>query len=141
MTLAQHKKKGPNREHRCGAGRIPSEGQVRTSHNSRVLERGKLCLPCLVRVLGLLQQQGVNIPQWDQKSFSFRNLLAAYFTGFFPYGNSFGFYEAWRASYFLIYMIRGWQANIDQYRQLVMTLRLSPCQPLEVVSPMRVSVS
>ena len=32
MTPAQHKKKGPNREHRYGAGRIPSEGQVRNSH-------------------------------------------------------------------------------------------------------------
>ena len=42
MTPAQHKKKGLNREHRCGAGQIPSEGQVRTSHNSRVLERGKI---------------------------------------------------------------------------------------------------
>ena len=54
MTPAQHKKKGPNREHRCGAGRIPFEGQVRTSHNFRVLERGKLCIPWLVRELGLL---------------------------------------------------------------------------------------
>ena len=54
MTLAQHKKKGPNREHRCGAGRIPSEGQVRTSHNSKVLEMGKLCVPWLVKVLRLL---------------------------------------------------------------------------------------
>ena len=52
--LHNTKKKGPNREHRCGAGRIPSEGQVRTFHNSRVLERGKLCIPWLVRVLGLL---------------------------------------------------------------------------------------
>ena len=42
MTPAQHKKKGPNREHRCGAGQIPSEGQDRTSHNSRMLERGKI---------------------------------------------------------------------------------------------------
>ena len=42
MTPAQHKKKGPNKEHRCGASQIPSEGQVRTSHNSRVLERGKI---------------------------------------------------------------------------------------------------
>ena len=42
MTPAQHKKKRPNREHRCGAGQIPSEGQIRTSHNSRVLERGKI---------------------------------------------------------------------------------------------------
>ena len=47
-------KRGPNREHRCGAGQIPSEGQVRTFHNSRVLERGKLCVPWLVRVLELL---------------------------------------------------------------------------------------
>ena len=38
-TPAQHKKKGPNREHWCGADQIPSEGQVRTSRNSRVLER------------------------------------------------------------------------------------------------------
>ena len=52
--LHNTKKRGPNREHRCGAGRIPSEDQVRTSHNSRVLERGKLCVPWLVRVLGLL---------------------------------------------------------------------------------------
>ena len=48
------KKGGPNREHRCGAGRIPSEGQVRTSYNSIVLEKDKLCVPWLVRVLGLL---------------------------------------------------------------------------------------
>ena len=54
MTSAQHKKKEPNREHQCGAGQIPSEGQVRTSHNSRVLKMGKLCVPWLVRVLGLL---------------------------------------------------------------------------------------
>ena len=47
-------KRGPNREHQSGAGQIPSEGQVRTSHNSRVLERGKLCVPWLVRALGLL---------------------------------------------------------------------------------------
>ena len=43
----------PNREHRCGADQIPSEGQVRTSHNSKVLERGQLCVPWFVRVLGL----------------------------------------------------------------------------------------
>ena len=54
MTPAQYKKRRPNREHRCGTGQIPSEGQVRTSHNSRVLERGKLCVPWLVRVLGFL---------------------------------------------------------------------------------------
>ena len=47
-------KRGPNREHRCGVGQIPSEGQVRTSHNSRVLERGQLYVPWLVRVLELL---------------------------------------------------------------------------------------
>ena len=141
MTPAQHKKKELNREHRCGTGRIPSKGQVRTFHNSRVLERGKLCVPWLVRVLRLLQQQGVNIPQQDQKSFPFKNLLEAYFTGSFPYGNPFGFCEAQRASYFLIYMIRGWQANIDQYHQLVMTLQFSLRQPHEGVSPMKLSVS
>ena len=73
--------------------------------------------------------------------FPFRNLLEAYFTGSFPYGNPFGFCETWRASYFLIYPIRGWQANIDQYRQLVMTFWLSPHHPHESVSPMRASVS
>ena len=141
MTPAQHNKKGPNIEHRCGASQIPSKGQVRTSHNSRVLEMGKLCVPWLVKVLRLLQQQGVNISQWDQKSFPFRNLLEAYFTKSFPYGNPFGFCEAWRASNFLIYPIRGWQANIDQYRQLVMTLWLSPRRPHESVNPMRASIS
>ena len=75
------------------------------------------------------------------KVFSFRNLLEAYFMGSFPYGNPFGFCETWKASYFLIYTIRGWQANIDQYHQLVMALRLSLRQPREGVSPMRVSVS
>ena len=40
--------------HQCGAGQIPSEGQVRTSHNSRVLEMGKLCVPWFARVLKLL---------------------------------------------------------------------------------------
>ena len=73
------------------------------------------------------------------KVFSFRNLLEAYFTGSFPYGNPFGFCEAWRASYFLIYTIRGWQANIDQYRQFVMILQLSPRQPHKGVSLMRAS--
>ena len=29
-------KKRPNREHWCGTGQIPPEGQVRTSHNFRV---------------------------------------------------------------------------------------------------------
>ena len=120
-----NKKRRPNREHRCGAGQIPSEGQVRTSHNSRVLERGKLCVPWFVRVLRLLQQQGINIPQPDQKSFPFRNLLEAYFTGSFPYGNPFGFCKAWRASYFLIHSMRWWQANIGQYRRLVITLQFS----------------
>ena len=36
--LHNTKRSGPNREHWCGAGRIPSEGQVRTSYNSKVLE-------------------------------------------------------------------------------------------------------
>ena len=49
-----NKKRRPNREHWCGAGQIPSEDQVRTSHNSTVIERGKLCVPRFVRVLGLL---------------------------------------------------------------------------------------
>ena len=35
-----NKKRRPNREHRCDAGQIPSECQVRTSHHSRVPELG-----------------------------------------------------------------------------------------------------
>ena len=49
-----NKKRRPYREQRCGAGQVSSETQVRTSHNSRVPERGKLCVPWLVRVLRLL---------------------------------------------------------------------------------------
>ena len=37
---AQHKRRRPNREHRCGANQIPSKCQVRTLHNSRVPELG-----------------------------------------------------------------------------------------------------
>ena len=37
--LHSKKRKDPYREHRCGAGQIPSEGQVRISYHSRVLER------------------------------------------------------------------------------------------------------
>ena len=48
-----NKKRRPRREHRCGADQISSEGQVRTSHNSKVLERGQLCVSSFVRVLGL----------------------------------------------------------------------------------------
>jgi len=36
----RNKKRRPNREHRCGAGQIPSESQVKTSYNSSVLELG-----------------------------------------------------------------------------------------------------
>ena len=53
MTPAQHKKKGPNREHRCGIGQIPSKGQVRTSHNSRVLERGKIVCTLVGESIGV----------------------------------------------------------------------------------------
>ena len=63
----------PNREHQCGAGQIPSKGQIRISHNSRMPEQGKLCVPQLVRALGLLQQQKVEIFSLVQKSFPYRN--------------------------------------------------------------------
>ena len=56
------------------------------------------------------------------ESFPFRNLLRVYFMGSFPYGNPFGFCEAWRASYFLIYAILGQQAIIGQYRWLLIPL-------------------
>ena len=48
-----NKKKRPSKEHQCGVGQIPFEGQVRTSHNSKVLKRGQLCVLSFVRVLGL----------------------------------------------------------------------------------------
>ena len=70
-----YKKRKPNREHRCDAGQIPSESQVRTSHSSRVLERGKLCVPWFVRVLGLLQQYRVDFSSLDYKSFPYRSFL------------------------------------------------------------------
>ena len=58
-----------------------------------------------------------------------------YFTGSFPYGNPFGFCEAWRASYSLIYSIRGWQANIVQYHWLVTTLQFSPRHLMKASAP------
>ena len=48
-----NKKRRPRREHQCGASQIPFESQVRTFHNSKVLEQGKLCVPWFVRLLGL----------------------------------------------------------------------------------------
>ena len=97
-----HNTKGrPNGEHRCGAGQIPSESQVRTSHNSRVLERGKLCVPRFVRVLGLLQQQKVDISYLDQKSFPYRSLLGRILQ------DPFQQYQTWRARYFLVHEIVG----------------------------------
>ena len=49
-----NKSRRPDREHRCGVGQVPFESQVRTSHNSRVPERGKLRVPWSVKVFGLL---------------------------------------------------------------------------------------
>ena len=49
-TPTQQKEK-TSREHRCGADQIPFEGQVRISHNSKVLEWGQLCIPWFVRIL------------------------------------------------------------------------------------------
>ena len=69
MTPAQHEKNGPNREHRCGPGQIPSEGQVRSSHNSRMLERGKLCIPWLVRVLRFYSSRALTSPSWIRSFF------------------------------------------------------------------------
>ena len=53
ITPIQHKKRGPNREHRCSVGQIPSESQVRTSHNSRVLEMGKIMRPLVDEGIGV----------------------------------------------------------------------------------------
>ena len=37
-TTPTQQKEKTSREHQCGADQIPFEGQVRTSHNSKVLE-------------------------------------------------------------------------------------------------------
>ena len=68
-----NKKRRPRREHRCSAGQIPSEGQVRTYHSSKVLERGQLCVPWFVKALVLLQQQRVDLFSFKQKSFPYRS--------------------------------------------------------------------
>ena len=47
-----NKKRRPNREHWFGVGQIPSEGQVRTFHNSRVPELGWIMRTCFLRVFG-----------------------------------------------------------------------------------------
>ena len=60
--LHNTKRSGPNREHWCGAGRIPSEGQVRTSYNSRVLELGKLCVLGLWGYWGLYSSRAWTSP-------------------------------------------------------------------------------
>ena len=39
-----NKKRRSHKEHWCSAGQVPSEGQVRTSHNFRVSEWSKLCV-------------------------------------------------------------------------------------------------
>ena len=49
-----NKKRRPNREHRYGAGQIPSEHQVRIFHHSRVLELGWIIRTYFLRVFGLL---------------------------------------------------------------------------------------
>ena len=40
LQYLHNKKRRPHREHRCGAGQVPFEGQVKISHNSRVPELG-----------------------------------------------------------------------------------------------------
>ena len=141
MTPTQHKKE---RTLQRAPVWCRSNTLRRSSQNFSQLqsarERGKLCVPLFVRVLRLLQQQGINIPQSDQKSFPFRNLLEAYFMGSFPYGNPFGFCKAWRASYFLIHSMRWWQANIGQYRRLVITLQFSLRHFTKALAPLRESI-
>ena len=47
-----NKERRPHREHRCGAGQVPSGGQVRTFHNSRVLELGGIMRTLVSKGLG-----------------------------------------------------------------------------------------
>ena len=51
---AQYKKRKPHREHRDGASQIPSEGQVRTFHNSRVSELGEIMRTLVSEGIGAL---------------------------------------------------------------------------------------
>ena len=46
-----NKKRRPHRKHQCGASQVPSEGQVRTFHNSRVPELGGIM--CTLVIEGL----------------------------------------------------------------------------------------
>ena len=52
--LVQHKKRRPNKKHWCDAGQIPSECQVRTSHNSKVPELGWIMCTFFLRAIGFL---------------------------------------------------------------------------------------
>ena len=49
-----NEKRRPNRKHWCGAGQIPSEGQVKTFHNSRVLEMGEIMRTLVYKGFGFL---------------------------------------------------------------------------------------
>ena len=52
--LHNTKKRRPHREHQCGAGQIPSKGQVRTFHHSNVPELGSIMRTLICEDLGLL---------------------------------------------------------------------------------------
>ena len=47
-----NKKRRTNKEHQCGADQIPSECQVRTSHNSRVPELGWIMHILVIESIG-----------------------------------------------------------------------------------------
>ena len=47
-----NKKRRPHREHRSGAGQVSFEGQVRTFHNSRVPELGRIMRTLVSEGLG-----------------------------------------------------------------------------------------
>ena len=130
-----HNKKGkPNREHRCGAGQILFECQVRTSHNSRVLEMGKLCVPWFVRILGLLQQQRIDIPSLIQKSFPYRSLFGRIWWNPFLIGILFQQHQTWRTRHFLIYAIVGSKQTYIRIVSLPHSFQLYGCQLIDGVS-------
>ena len=75
-----NKKRRPRREYRCGAGQIPFEGQVRISHNSKVLKQGQLCVPWFVKVLGFFySSKGLTSLPWCRVLFLIRIFMSVFF--------------------------------------------------------------
>ena len=109
--LQQHlhnKKRKPYREHRCGAGQIPSKGQVRTSSQLQSARVGVNYAYLFLRVFGvfivvqnrlpLFAQQGVFL--WERSSLMSVYYIILFILGLFPYWDSINQDQSWDTSYF-----------------------------------------